>query len=71
MLVKEIMNSDVIYCSPEDKVSDAARSLKDNDISGMPVVDDGKIVGILSEVDLLALLETPEHGDSGSPVPLR
>ena len=39
MLVKEIMNSDVIYCSPDDNVSDAARSLKDNDISGMPVVD--------------------------------
>lgn len=69
MLVKEIMNSDVIYCSPEDKVSDAARSLKNNDISGMPVVDNGKIVGILSEVDLLALLEIPEHGDFWLPSP--
>jgi CBS domain-containing protein len=69
MDVKDVMNSNVVYCSPNDEVSKVARILKDNDISGMPVVDDGKIVGMVSEFDLLKLLEIPEHGDLWLPSP--
>ncbi len=69
MDVKDVMNSDVVYCSPEDKVSKVARMLKDRDISGMPVLDGEEVVGIVSEVDLLKLLEIPEHGDLWLPSP--
>jgi len=69
MDVKDVMNSDVVYCSPDDEVSKVARMLKDNDISGMPVVDGDKVVGMVSEVDLLKLLDIPEHGDLWLPSP--
>ncbi|MBP2030924.1 CBS domain-containing protein [Methanohalophilus levihalophilus] len=69
MDVKEVMISDVIYCSPDDEVSKVARMLKDNNISGMPVVDGDKVVGMISEFDLLKLLEIPEHSDLWLPSP--
>jgi CBS domain-containing protein len=43
--------------------------LKDNDISGMPVMDNGTLVGMVSEADLLKLLDIPEHGDLWLPSP--
>lgn len=69
MKIKDVMNTDVIYCSPDDEVSKVARMLKDNDISGMPVVDGDKVVDMISELDLLKLLEIPEHGDLWLPSP--
>ncbi|QLC49261.1 CBS domain-containing protein [Methanolobus zinderi] len=69
MKVRDVMNPDVVMCSPEDTIGDVARLLKQNDISGLPVVEDGKVVGIVSEGDLLRLLEVPEHGGLWLPSP--
>jgi len=69
MKVRDVMNPDVVVCSPEDTIGDVARLLKQNNISGLPVVDDGKVVGIVSEGDLLRLLEVPEHGGLWLPSP--
>ena len=43
--------------------------LKQKKISGLPVVDDGKVVGIVSEGDILKLLEVPEHSGLWLPSP--
>ena len=69
MNVKDVMNSDVVSCRPDDEISSAAQLLKEHDISGLPVVDDGKIVGIVTEADVLKLLEVPEHGGLWLPSP--
>jgi CBS domain-containing protein len=69
MKVKDIMNPDVVFCKPEDSVRDTAKILKENNISGAPVVEDGKLVGIVSEADLLKLLILPEHGGLWLPSP--
>jgi CBS domain-containing protein len=69
MKVRDVTNPDVVVCSPEDTIGDVARLLKQNNISGLPVVDDGKVVGIVSEGDLLRLLEVPEHGGLWLPSP--
>lgn len=63
------MNPDVVVCSPEDTIGDVARLLKQNNISGLPVVDDGKVVGIVSEGDLLKLLEVPDRSGLWLPSP--
>lgn len=63
------MNPDVVVCSPEDTIGDVARLLKQNNISGLPVVDDGKVVGIVSEGDLLRLLEIPDRSGLWLPSP--
>lgn len=69
MKVKDVMNPDVVFCKPDDTVREAAKILKDNNISGAPVLDDGQLVGIVSEGDLLELLVVPEKGDLWLPSP--
>ena len=47
---------ELITVSSDTLVEDAARLLVDNNIGGLPVVDDGKLVGIVTESDLFRLL---------------
>ena len=60
MKVKDAMNIDVITCKPDDPISTLADLFKNNHISGMPVVENEKVVGIVSETDLLKLFKTPD-----------
>ena len=60
MNVREAMNTQVITCRPEDSISKLAELLKKHHISGMPVVDNGKVVGMVSETDMLKLFKAPE-----------
>lgn len=69
MIVKDVMNPDVVFCKPDDTVREAAKILKENNISGAPVLEDGQLVGIVSEADLLELLVIPEKGDLWLPSP--
>jgi CBS domain-containing protein len=69
MKIKDIMNSNVIFCKPDDTISNAAQMLKKHNISGLPVVENDILVGIVSEADLLRLLEIPEHGGLWLPSP--
>lgn len=64
MLVREVMNVHPITVKAEDSVSEAARRLRENKISGMPVLDGERLVGIVSESDLLKLLSVEEEGGS-------
>ncbi|HYJ15611.1 MAG TPA: CBS domain-containing protein [Candidatus Limnocylindria bacterium] len=49
------MTRDIITVSPSLKIKDLAMILTRNQISGAPVVDkQGKIVGIVSEADIIA-----------------
>jgi len=55
MVAKDIMTGQVISVSPATSVRHLAALLIKNQISGAPVVDkNGKIVGIVSEADILA-----------------
>nr|WP_321497486.1 CBS domain-containing protein [uncultured Methanolobus sp.] len=69
MDVKDVMNTDVVTCSSETPIREVAQLLKQKKISGLPVVDDGKVVGIVSEGDILKLLEVPEHSGLWLPSP--
>ena len=55
MKVKEIMTTRVVTVTPDTPVPVIASLLRDNRISGVPVVDaGGAVVGLVSEYDLLA-----------------
>jgi len=55
MLAKDIMTRDIIVVKPKMTVKQLAMLLIKNQISGAPVAaEDGKIVGIVSEADILA-----------------
>jgi acetoin utilization protein AcuB len=52
MLVKDWMTTDVITIGPEDTLPDAMRLMGENRIRMLPVVDDGNLIGILSDRDV-------------------
>lgn len=56
--VREVMSKDVATVTPDTLVKDAATLLATRDVSGMPVVDNGRVVGIFSEADVLRSLKT-------------
>ena len=57
-LVKDVMTTPVVTLRPDMPVSEATALLAENDVSGAPVVDGDKIVGIFSEADVLRSLKT-------------
>jgi CBS domain-containing protein len=70
MLVRDVMNSKPVTCQTEDTVSEAAREMKREKISGMPVLDGDRLVGVISESDVLRLLSGKEEGQLWLPSPL-
>ncbi len=53
MKVSDVMTRDVITVPRSATLKEAASVLVQRGISGLPVVDDGKVVGVFSERDLL------------------
>jgi len=62
----ELMTSDVITVAPDVPLEEAARIMTDNKIGGLPVLENGKLVGIITETDIfkvfLELLGAREKG---------
>ena len=51
---KDIMTTELITVSPKTEITKAAKILLEKGINGVPVVDAGKLVGILCQSDLIA-----------------
>ena len=61
MRVQDVMTIEVVTARPSTSLKDVAAELSRRRISGMPVVDDtGRIVGVVSEADIIAK-EQPER----------
>jgi CBS domain-containing protein len=56
--IREVMSKNVATLTPDMLVKDAATMLAKRDVSGMPVVENGRVVGIFSEADVLRSLKT-------------
>ena len=54
--VKEIMKENLHIVSPDDRVIHARRIMIDNDIARLPVVDNGKLVGMISDNEIVFAL---------------
>lgn len=50
--VREIAVKKVMTCSPDTKLEDAAVLMRDHEIGSLPVLDNGKLVGIITETDI-------------------
>lgn len=64
MLVEEVMTRDVITCSPTDKIEDIVLLMGEKNISGIPVLEGDRLVGIVTEEDIMRLLAVPPKGTS-------
>lgn len=51
--VADVMSEETIVADPEMTITDAARVIVRSDIQKLPVVDDGELVGILSNTDVI------------------
>ena len=57
--VKDAMTEHVITVTPATPISEAARLLRQRKIGGLPVVEDGRLAGMITVTDVLeALTET-------------
>jgi len=54
--VKDVMATEVVTASPEASLVEAAKILTERKIGCLPVVENGKLVGILTEGDFVALI---------------
>ena len=52
MTVEDIMSRGVVTASPDARVDDAARRMGRGQVRRLPVVEDGKLVGMLSLADM-------------------
>jgi acetoin utilization protein AcuB len=65
--VESIMTKDVVTVAPGDLLEEAAVKMREFDISGLPVVEGGKLVGIITETDVFdAFIEIMGFKDQGS-----
>jgi acetoin utilization protein AcuB len=72
VMISEVMTANVAYVEADATVRDALRTMHDSDVRHVPVLDDGELVGILSDRDLQAYVPwiMGENDTSGEAPPL-
>ncbi len=63
---RDVMTTDVVTVSEDTSVEEVARTLESHRIKRVPVLDDGRLVGIVSRADLIRGLATWQAVPSGS-----
>ena len=64
--VKDVMSTDVVTINEDIPIEQAARIMVDNKIGGLPVMREGKVVGMITETDLFKVfLELMGARDNG------
>jgi predicted transcriptional regulator len=63
--VDQVMTRDVITCRPEQTMAELKEVLRVNHISGVPIVQDGRMVGMVSVENLIKALE---QGEADHPI---
>jgi CBS domain-containing protein len=70
MIVKDYMTSDVVHVEIPGNRDDVLKILKRTGISGVPVIKNNKIVGIITRKDLLRKPEEVQLGLLMTPKPI-
>jgi acetoin utilization protein AcuB len=53
LAVKDLMSSPVVTARPEDELAAAAALMLEHKVGSLPVVEHGRVVGVVTETDLL------------------
>jgi len=51
--IREVAVKKVMTCNPDTTIEDAALLMREHKIGGLPVLDEGKLVGIITATDML------------------
>jgi CBS domain-containing protein len=65
MKISDVMTANVVTVVPQTPLRKVASLLAERRISGLPVVDDGRVVGVVSEGDILAKERGPSREPGG------
>lgn len=60
LITRKYAKGDVIVAGPEDTLDTAFKRMKGADVSQLPIIQDGRLVGILDESDLVHVMNTDE-----------
>lgn len=52
MNISEVMTEELVTCGPDETLSEVARKLQNKDIGSCPIVDQGNLVGIVTDRDI-------------------
>ncbi len=66
MTVASVMATDVTPCSPEDSIGHVARLMAEKQIRRVPVLDAGRLAGIVSLGDIARFVATRDRGKSSA-----
>ena len=56
LVVKEVMTTELVTTTPDTPLAEAARLMTRHKLGCLPVVEEGKLVGILTEGDFVSLV---------------
>ena len=59
--VREVMSTPLISVSPRASVQEIAEAMQAHRIKRLPVIDDGRLLGIVSRADLMCVVESVPH----------
>lgn len=54
--VSQVMTTDPLTIAPDDTIQDAAELMLEYQVSGLPVIEDGRVVGIITESDIFRMV---------------
>lgn len=63
--VSEIMTTEVIYCNPEDEISNILDKMQASGYSGFPVVSKKKVIGMITRLDIIRVGSARLSKESG------
>lgn len=65
--IESVMSKDVVTVTPDTLLEEASLKMREYDIGGLPVVENGKLVGIITETDIFdSFIEIMGFKDFGS-----
>lgn len=56
MRIRDVMKKEVITCGPDDHVEDIAKIMQNKRIGAVPVVEQGRLLGVLTNDDMFRIL---------------
>lgn len=63
--VAEVINGQVYGCSPDDDVADALATMREHQVHRLPVLEDGRLQGLLSMNDAVLAAREPTGDEQG------
>ena len=66
--LREVMTTEVVSVGPTTLIEDALDVMLRHEVSGLPVIDNGRLVGVVSEYDALQLLLSADGTEMIVPV---